>query len=81
MDEVTDSMDYMRYILIPVIIMMLLDTVSNDNSMLIYLRALQLIIVQAVFRVTMPANMVIFTEVSLKIAMFDFVEEFFDWDA
>ena len=45
MDDFDDSTDYMRYVLIPIIILQVLDNVSEGNKLLIFLRALQLIIV------------------------------------
>ena len=43
-------------------------------------RALQYILHLPLFRIVLPANCASFFESTLLIAMFDFVEQFWDWD-
>lgn len=68
------------WVLLANLLMQWADSFSRSMHYKIMIRALQYVLHVPLFRVALPAICVRFYEVSLLIATFDYVEQFFDWD-
>lgn len=74
------TVDYMLWVLLAVL---MLQATSMRHSALYFvfmIRFLQYILHMPFFRFVFPSNCINFFEIVLLVAMFDFIEQFFNWD-
>ena len=80
---VSTASSSLLWVLLAALILQLLSSVgSKILSLELFIRSFQLILHLPVYvLVKFPANCLFFIEISIKIVLFDFLEEFLDWES
>ena len=73
------AVDFMMILTLVGILFMLCGS-GDDGYLKIFIRQLQIVLNLPLFRIAFAANFLEFVGICMQVAMFDFMESFFDWD-